>query len=144
MGAVFCDCSSVGRRPTRSDNRHGWPADAIFAQYQADIEEAKVQRTVEGDTNRFVANSWLSFTGWAGHLSQFQGKEQIQAFIQPTIDGDQTEKELEDACRGTRRLIRRAFATCNPSTVSKAALESVNRRETEPGRMNDHFTQGNK
>ena len=63
-------------------------ADAIFAQYQGDITEAKAQRAVEGDSNRFVTNAWLSFTGWAGHLSQFQTKEQIQAYIQPVENQD--------------------------------------------------------
>jgi superfamily II DNA helicase RecQ len=117
-------------------------ADDIFIQYQQAITEAKTQRAVEGDSSRSVANAWLSFTGWAGHMSQFKGKEQTQAFIQPKVDGDQTEKNLEDACRGTRRLVRRAFATCNPSTVSKAALESVNRRETGAGTNERPFYAG--
>lgn len=38
-------------------------ADAIFAQYQGDITEARAQRAVEDNSNRLVANVWLSFTG---------------------------------------------------------------------------------
>jgi len=117
-------------------------AEAIFTQYRQAITEAQEQRTVEGDSSRVVANAWLSFTGWAGHLSQFKGKEQIQSFTQPKVDCDQTEKELEDVCRGTRRLIRRAFATCKPNTVNKAALESVNRRETGAGTNERPFYAG--
>ena len=55
-------------QPTAATDPVG-QADAIFAQYQSDITEAKAQRAVEGDSNRLVANTWLSFTGWAGHLS---------------------------------------------------------------------------
>ena len=109
-------------------NREG-QADAIFTQYQVAIAEAKAQRAVEGDSNRSVTNAWLAFTGWAGHLSQFQSKEQIQAYIQPA-EGEDDNDGLEDACRGTRRLIRAAFEKCKPEIVGKAALESVNRRET--------------
>jgi len=105
-------------------------ADAMFAQYQANIKEAKSARTIEGDSNRYVANAWLSFTGWAGHLSKFTNKDQIQAYIQKAEGRESDERQLEDACRGTRRLIRAAFATSRPEMVSKAALESVNRRET--------------
>ena len=105
-------------------------ADRLFGQYQDNVREAKQQRSVEGDSSRFVANAWLSFTGWAGHVSQFINKDQIQAYIQRSESNEDDERGLEDACRGTRRLIRAAFAVSRPGMVSKAALESVNRRET--------------
>ena len=105
-------------------------AQKIFSEYQASIEEARAQRAIEGDTSRFVANAWLAFTGWAGHLSKFANKDQVQAYIQKAECDEDDERGLEDACRGTRRLIRAAFATCRPGTVGKAALESINRRET--------------
>lgn len=104
-------------------------AQTVFAQYKCAIKEAKAARSVEEDSNRVVPNAWLSFTGWAGHLSKFQSKEQVHAYIRgPGEDDD--EDGLEDACRGMRRLIRAAFSKCRPEIVSKAALESVNRRET--------------
>lgn len=105
-------------------------AEMMFSQYEDSIREAKRQRSVEDGSNRLVANAWFSFTGWAGHLSTFTNKDQIQAYIQRADNNDDEERGLEDACRGTRRLIRAAFATSKPSMVSKAALESVNRRET--------------
>ena len=109
-------------------------ADAIFTQYEAGIKEAIASRGVEDDTSRFVPNAWLTFTGWAGHLSKFQDKEQIKAYIQSADDeeGECAEGDigLENACRGTRRLIRAAFKVCNPNIVGKTALESANRRET--------------
>ena len=76
-----------------------------------------------------MANAWLSFTSWAGYLSQFQTKEQNQAYIQPA-EGKDDDDGLEIVSRGTRRLIRAAFAKCKLEVVGKTALESVNRRET--------------
>ena len=40
------------------------------------------------------------------------------------------ESRLEEACRSTSRLMRATFDTSTPTTVSKASLESINRRET--------------
>ena len=108
-------------------------ADAIFSQHKASIEEINAHRGIEDDTSRFVPNAWLKFTGWAGHLSKFKDKEQIKAYIQRAGDGDDCAEGdigLEDACRGTRRLIRTAFRVCKADIVRKAALESANRRET--------------
>ncbi len=104
-------------------------AETILSQYERTIQEARAQRAVEGDSSRFVPNAWFSFTGWSGHLAQFQSKEQIQAYIQRAAD-DGADDGLEDACHGTRRLIRAAFRICKPEIVSKAALDSANRRET--------------
>ena len=109
-------------------------ADAIYAQYKANINESRAHRTVEDDSSRFVPNAWLKFTGWAGHLSKFKDKEQIKAYIQHAGDDDgdcmEADVGLEDACRGTRRLIRAAFKVCKANMVGKTALESANRRET--------------
>ena len=75
----------------------------------------------------------VEITGWASHLSKFEDKEQIKAYIQRAGDGNECAEGdigLEDACRGTRRLIRAAFRVCKAGIVGKAALESANRRET--------------
>ncbi len=115
-----------------SDGRGGH-AEAIFVQYQTTIKEANAKRAIEDDANRLVPNAWLKFTGWADHLSKFEDKEQIKAYIQPAGDGDDCAEGdigLEDACRGTRRLIRAALQTCKADIVGKAALESANQRET--------------
>lgn len=116
--------------PSTRERQRKEQAERVFSQYEDSVREAKEQRSVEGNSNRFVANAWLSFTGWASHLSAFGNKDQIQAYIQKADSDDDDERRLEDACRGTRRLIRTAFATSRPGMVSKAALESVNRRET--------------
>ena len=103
-----------------------------MTQYKEGIDEARQRRPVERDSNRLVPNAWLAFTGWAGHLSKFKDKHQIKAYIQRAGDGDECAEGhigLEDACRGTRRLIRVAFQTYKADIVGKAALESVNRRE---------------
>ncbi|KAL9628824.1 MAG: hypothetical protein Q9204_005638 [Flavoplaca sp. TL-2023a] len=109
-------------------------ADKLFSQYQDIIKDAKAQRAVENNDIRSVPNAWLAFTGWPSHLSQFQDKEQIIQYIQPTkeVENEIPEQDvgLEDACRGTRRMIRTAFSICKPNIVGKTALESVNRRET--------------
>ena len=109
-------------------------ADAILAHYESSIKEAKSRHAVENDSSRLVPNAWLAFTGWPGHLSKLTDKEQIQPYIQRTSDGvDEDMKadvSLEDACRGTRRLIRAVFKVCKADMVGKAALESANRRET--------------
>ena len=118
--------------PDASSNREE-QADAILTQCKESIVEARSSRAVEDDSNRLIPNAWLAFTGWAGHLSKFKDKEQIRAYIQPAGDGDDCVEEdigLEDACRGTRRLIRAAFQVCKADIVGKAALESANRRET--------------
>ena len=52
------------------------------------------------------------------------------AYIRETIEDENAKDGLDDACRGTQGLIQAAFGRCKTEVVSKAALQSVNRRET--------------
>lgn len=93
-------------------------AQAVFAQYKSAIEEAKAERAVEDDSNRVVLNAWLLFTGWAGHLSHFHSKEQIQAYVQGPGEGDHNDG-LEDACRGMRQLIEQRSANVGLKSLAR-------------------------
>ena len=33
-----------------------------------EIQKAREEREMEGNTNRFIANPWLEFTGWEEHV----------------------------------------------------------------------------
>ena len=121
---------------TPNSSQKSQVGDSILDEYQRELDAKRATRRVEGDVSRFVPNAWLAFTGWPNHLAQFESKQKIIAYVQPDpIVGEDEEAEeeeegLEDACRGTRRLIRAAFRTARDSIVGKAALESANRRET--------------
>ncbi len=107
---------------------------------------------MEGNTNRFIANPWLEFTGWEEHIwkcvrqelidsiqpaageepEEQQGQQQRQRWRQQQLDqfverkGDEG---LADACKATRRLIRQAFQICRSNVIGRSALEYINRQE---------------
>lgn len=99
-------------------------------------EAAEKQGIQEG--NRYLANSWIKFTGWPTHLQGFSRQELLR-FRRPANgerekeeDEVETEEErgLGEACNAMRRLIRKAFRTSRPEVVGRSALEFINRRET--------------
>ncbi|KAJ9653801.1 hypothetical protein H2201_009096 [Coniosporium apollinis] len=96
---------------------------------------------MEGDTNRYVTNAWLDVTGWDEHLKGFD-REQLIELVRPAVREEpepqqqpqdleerEGEERLADACKATRRLIKRAIQTCRHSIVGKKALDHVNGRE---------------
>jgi len=108
-----------------------------------EIEEAKKRKEIEGNVSRYVTNGWLDVTGWDEHLKGFD-REQLIELIRPAVGEEpepplqrqpqgfeerEGEEGLADACKATRRLIKRAIQTCRPNVVGKEALEHVNRRE---------------
>lgn len=120
----------------------------------AQIEEDKKRKEVEEPTNRFIVNTWLEHTGWQSHLAGFE-KEQLKRWIQPAIgeQGNSEEHDFEegegevglaDACRATRRLIRKAMEICNPKNVDRSALHYVNRKETGAKSYEEPFDGGYK
>jgi hypothetical protein len=97
----------------------------------------------EEDSSRdhFVADPWMEMTGWHRHLRGFDHVKLLQ-HIRPAIgevgaegdkDGGQRQEEevqrevevpgLADACRGTKRIIQRAFVTCTPERIPRAVLQ---------------------
>lgn len=117
-------------------------ADRLIAEQEAIINDMRNRRTIQGSIHRFEATSWLQFTAWHRHLGGFD-RGGLLLHIRPA-DGERDEDGLaslfiaEDeeapglwrACKATRRLIRKAFASARPHIVGRAALEAMNRRET--------------
>jgi superfamily II DNA helicase RecQ len=104
----------------------------------------------EEDSSRdhFVADPWMEMTGWHRHLRGFDHVKLLQ-HVRPANgeveaegdkDGGQREEEevqgevevpgLAEACRGTKRIIQRAFVTCTPGRIPRAVLQQVCRTET--------------
>ncbi|KAK0335650.1 hypothetical protein LTR94_011905 [Friedmanniomyces endolithicus] len=108
-------------------------------------------RTIEEFGERTVASPWIEHVRWPQHLAGFSrqelasliradpeeaGEDPEPATARSDSDSDeddrsqQKEAELAEACKATRRLIRRAFHTATPDQVGgRAPLEYVNRRE---------------
>lgn len=115
-------------------------ANQMFDEYEQNVREARAQHAIYGDEHRLIADSWLSFTRWASQLSPFTDPDPVDAYGENAADedGEGDDRGLEVGCRGTRRLIRPAFATSTPTTVNKAALESVNLVKLDP-QISMHF-----
>lgn len=107
------------------------------------IEEAEKEEDASRD--HFIANPWMEMTGWHRHLRGLDHKV-LLAYIRPAVEenggnvesggsipNDQQAEEadgLAEACRGTKRLIQRAFTTCTPEQIPKATLQTLLRTET--------------
>jgi superfamily II DNA/RNA helicase len=116
-------------------------AQALVNRIADEKAQHKQNQEIGGAAHRTVANPWLNFTQWPQHLAKFRPEELI-ATIRPEMEDAETEIQAADdveaseeapglveACKATRRLIRRAFSIVKPVIVGRAALEYVNRRE---------------
>jgi superfamily II DNA helicase RecQ len=102
-----------------------------------ELDEAEQKQGIQ-EGSRCLANAWIEFTGWPTHLRGFPRRDLLR-FTRPANGEKEKEEEeaeceeeqgLGEACNAMRRLIRKAFRTCQPEVVGRSALEFVNRRET--------------
>lgn len=140
--AVKVDSEEV----TASSRRAGQEiALRILSGVEAARNTQQAERRVAGISRRVEANSWLDFVGWHRHLagvpvkdlglliSPARGEKEFDEGTHKNQDderGSESEAALARGCQATRRMIRSAFATSTVEHVGRAALESVNRRET--------------
>ena len=147
----FFKIAQPGQESTQAETAGGRTTqigDAILFQLTQDLEAARQKRTIDGNTSRYMPNAWLDFVGWEKHLHGFV-REDLFKTIKPAEDEkavveiqDRNKSEQEDerqddqdvglaqACRATRRVIKKAIAICQPDIVGRSALEYINRRET--------------
>ena len=72
----------------------------MLAEMDAAVEAARSRRKIDGSSNRYIANPWLSFTEWPQHLAGFQ-REELLATIRPKAESVQVvvggvDEESED------------------------------------------------
>lgn len=146
---VFPVRSGDDEERTKSEAPSTQTADRLIRRAYEIIGAA--DRREDHSRDHFIADPWIEITGWHRHLRGFdhqklktyielaRGKEgdshdNIAAVVsnavnQPTRQIVKTDG-LAKACRGTRRLIQRAFTIITLERISKATLQQVARKET--------------
>jgi hypothetical protein len=118
--------------------------DQLLTQREADNNQQRQRRTIQGEGGRQEVSPWLQFVVWHIYLVGFNRSEMLltirpaagEAVEEGLADVTKEEEEREGsvglaaASRTIRRLIRRAFKIARPDKVGRPALEAVNRRET--------------
>jgi len=135
---VFPVAGGPDQDRTEDEEYSAATAKRLVQRAQDIVEEA--EKREDSTRDHFVADPWMGMTGWHRHLRGFD-HQSLLAYVRPAAGEEgsaeagapatiESQSELAEACRGTKRLIQRAFTTITPERISKATLQQAARTET--------------